>query len=110
MLTAVTYLTQLVTKSYLSQKIKLQAPRKLQDSYIGPFKVLERIGEMVYRLDLSANKLQALRGLHNIFHVSLLRHYRTNRLSYKVPPVEIDGKEQYEVKAIQKYRVVCGKM
>ena len=42
------------------KSIKLQAPRKLQDHYVGPFKILERIGKMVYRLDLSASKCQVL--------------------------------------------------
>ena len=73
------------------KNIKLKAPRKLQDCYIGLFKILERIVETSYRLDLSASKRQALQGLHNIFHISLLWHYRTKGLDYKAPPVEIDS-------------------
>ena len=65
---------------------------------------------MAYRLVLSASKCQALRGLHDVFHISLLRHYQTNGLNYKAPPVEIDGEEQYKVETIQKRRVVCGEM
>ena len=65
---------------------------------------------MVYQLDLSASKRQALRGLHDIFHVSLLRHYRTNGLDYKALPVEIDSEEQYKIEAIWKHRVICGEM
>ena len=52
---------------------------------------------MAYRLDLAASKHQALRRLHDIFHAHLLRRYRTNGLDYEAPPLEIDGKEHYEV-------------
>ena len=69
---------------------------------------MERIGEMAYWLVVLASKCQALQGLHNIFHVSLLRHYWTNGLDYEASPVEIDSEEQYKVEAIKKHRVVHG--
>ena len=67
--------------------------------------MLERIGEMAYRLDLAASKQQALRGLHGAFHVNLLRRYRSNGLDHEALPLEINGKEHYEVQAIRKHRV-----
>ena len=72
--------------------------------------MLERIGETAYRLDLAASKPQALCRLHDVFHVNLLRRYRTNGLDYEAPPLEIDGEKHYKVQAIQKDRVVCGEM
>jgi hypothetical protein len=39
---------------------------KLAPRYIGPFKVLERKGEVAYHLELPPN----LSGLHDVFHVS----------------------------------------
>ena len=72
--------------------------------------ILERIGETAYQLDLSASKRQALRDLHDIFHISLLRRYRTKGLDYKAPPVEIDSEEQYKVEAIRKHHVVHTEM
>ena len=92
------------------KNIKLQAPGKLQDCYIGPFIILKCIGQMAYRLDLAASKRQALQGLHDVFHVGLLRHYRSNGLDFEAPPLEIDGKEHYKVQAIRKHCVVCGEM
>ena len=76
-----------------TKNIKLQGPQKLQDHYTGPFTVLEYIGETAYLLDLAASKRQALQGLHDIFHINLLRRYQSNRLDYKAPPIEIDDEE-----------------
>ena len=91
------------------RNIKLQVPRKLQDHYVGPFKILEHIGKTAYQLDLSASKRQVLQGLHDVFHISLPQHYRTNGLDYKALQVEIDGEEQCKVEAIRKHWVICRK-
>nr|GFC56109.1 putative reverse transcriptase domain-containing protein [Tanacetum cinerariifolium] len=42
---------------------------KLNPRYIGPFKVLKRIGDVAYKLDL----LEELSRVHNTFHVSNLK-------------------------------------
>ena len=44
---------------------------KLSPRFIGPFKILERIGAVAYRLALPPN----LSGVHEVFHVSMLRKY-----------------------------------
>lgn len=44
---------------------------KLSPRFIGPFEVLERIGSLAYRIALPAS----LSGIHDVFHVSLLRRY-----------------------------------
>ena len=44
---------------------------KLSPRYIGPFEILQRIGEVAYRLALPPQ----LSGVHNVFHVSLLKKY-----------------------------------
>ena len=72
--------------------------------------ILECIGKTAYCLDLAASKRQALCGLHDIFHVNLLRRYQSNELNYKAPPIKIDGEEHYEVQAIRKHHVICGEM
>nr|GEW07732.1 hypothetical protein [Tanacetum cinerariifolium] len=42
---------------------------KLNPRYVGPFKVLERVGDVAYKLDLP----KELSRVHNIFHVSNLK-------------------------------------
>lgn len=44
---------------------------KLQPRYVGPFEILERIGEVAYRLALPPD----IAGVHDVFHVSMLRKY-----------------------------------
>jgi hypothetical protein len=42
---------------------------KLAPRYIGPFKILERHGEVAYQLELP----ESLLGVHDVFHVSQLK-------------------------------------
>ena len=44
---------------------------KLSPRFIGPYEILERVGPVAYRLALPPN----LSGVHNVFHVSVLRRY-----------------------------------
>ncbi|XP_058223142.1 uncharacterized protein LOC131332850 [Rhododendron vialii] len=44
---------------------------KLAPRFIGLFDIIEKIGEVAYRLALPPK----LSGIHNVFHVSLLRKY-----------------------------------
>ena len=47
---------------------------KLAPRYIGPFEVLERVGTTAYRLELPLS----LSGVHEVFHVSMLRKYTSD--------------------------------
>ena len=44
---------------------------KLSPRYIGPFKIVERIGEVAYQLALPPG----LSGVHLVFHISMLKKY-----------------------------------
>ncbi|KAL5578176.1 hypothetical protein UlMin_019875 [Ulmus minor] len=44
---------------------------KLSPRFVGPFEILERMGDLAYRVALPP----AMSGIHNVFHVSMLRKY-----------------------------------
>ena len=44
---------------------------KLNPRYIGPFEVLQRIGDVAYRIALAPE----LSNINNTFHMSVLRQY-----------------------------------
>ena len=44
---------------------------KLSPRFVGPFEIIERVGDLAYRLALPPS----LSGVHNVFHVSMLRRY-----------------------------------
>ena len=71
---------------------------KLSPRFIGPFEVLDRIGEVAYRLAM----LPSLSAVHNVFHVSMLRKYVSDPshvLSYE--NLELDEDLSYEEKPVQ---------
>ena len=47
---------------------------KLSPRYIGPYEVIERVGPLAYKLVLPPELSQ----IHNVFHVSMLRRYRSD--------------------------------
>ncbi|GKV24406.1 hypothetical protein SLEP1_g34021 [Rubroshorea leprosula] len=61
---------------------------KLSPRFIGPFEILERVGEVAYRLALPPN----LSEVHNVFHVSMLRKYVPD-LSHVIEHVPIQLRE-----------------
>ena len=66
---------------------------------MGPFVVAEHIGNMAYCLALSQHA--ALRGVHDVFHITLLCGWLTNGVHANVPSIKIDGKAEYEVSEIK---------
>ena len=77
---------------------------KLSLRFRGPYEVLERIGRMAYRLALPLE----LAKLHDVFHVSMLRKYRSDE-SHILPVQEIQVQEDFsydeEPKAIMAQEV-----
>ena len=66
---------------------------KLSPRFIGPFEILERIGDVVYRLALPP----IISGVHEVFHVSMLRKY-TPDPAHVVDwgQIEVDTDETFE--------------
>jgi hypothetical protein len=51
--------------------IKFGKGDKISPRFVVPFKIVEKKGPMAYRLVLP----DSLRRMHDVFHVSVLRHY-----------------------------------
>ena len=90
-----------------TRNLSLKGSRHLRDRYCGPFVITERISETAYHVDLQGKGLD---GIHDVFHVSLLRPYLSNGLSTEVPPVELDGELEYEIAAIKGHHVLRGEL
>ncbi|KAJ8761373.1 hypothetical protein K2173_001503 [Erythroxylum novogranatense] len=71
---------------------------KLSPRYIGPYEIVERIGPLAYKLDLPLE----LSKIHNVFHVSMLRRYRSDH-SHIVRPSEVQLREDltYEEQPVE---------
>ncbi|GKE28791.1 hypothetical protein Tco_1444175 [Tanacetum coccineum] len=65
---------------------------KLNPRYIGPFKVLEKVGDIAYKLELP----QELSRVHNTFHVSNLKKcYSDEPLAIPLDGLHIDDKLRF---------------
>jgi hypothetical protein len=51
--------------------IKFEKSAKLSPRFMGPLEILDKKGPMAYQLALP----DSLRHMHDVFHVSILRHY-----------------------------------
>nr|GEW47893.1 putative reverse transcriptase domain-containing protein [Tanacetum cinerariifolium] len=85
---------------------------KLKPRYVGPFKILERVGDVAYKLDLP----EELSRVHNTFHVSNLKKWHADeplavpldglhfddKLHFVEEPVEIVDRE---VKRLKRSRI-----
>ncbi|KAL0290614.1 UNVERIFIED_CONTAM: hypothetical protein Sangu_2565000 [Sesamum angustifolium] len=61
----------------------------LSSRYIGPYEIIERIGPLAYLLALPAKLSQ----IHDVFHVSMLRRYRSNP-SHVIHEPEVEISEE----------------
>ncbi|GKD20173.1 putative reverse transcriptase domain-containing protein [Tanacetum coccineum] len=85
---------------------------KLNPRYVGPFKVLEKVGSVAYKLELP----QELSRIHNTFHVSNLKKcYADEPLAVPLDGLHFDDKLQFveepveimdrEVKRLKRSRI-----
>jgi hypothetical protein len=81
-----------------------QKSSKLGLCQLGPFKVIERIGNLDFKLNLP-HYLK----LHPVFHVNCLAPYRDNSLDKSPPPdsVTVEDEEEYNVDKITDSHIFC---
>ncbi|KAK9076066.1 hypothetical protein SSX86_004399 [Deinandra increscens subsp. villosa] len=72
--------------------IRFRKRGKLSPRFIGPFKILARVGKVAYQLELP----EELSGIHNTFHVSYLRKCLADESTYvPLDDLVIDDKLNY---------------
>ena len=70
---------------------------KPNSRFIGPFRILERIGPVAYRLELPPKLSQ----IHNVFHVSMLNKYISDPSHVlESPPIELEENLSFEVQPV----------
>ncbi|WRX23577.1 Reverse transcriptase domain - like 10 [Theobroma cacao] len=70
---------------------------KLNPRYIGPFRIIERIGPVAFRLELPPE----LDRIHNVFHVSMLKKYVPDPSHVlEEPPIELHDDLKFEVQPV----------
>ena len=92
----------LLSTRYLRMK---NYPAKLQRRFVGPFKVIEQISRVAYRLELPAEW-----RAHPVFHSSLLKLWQESHWSCPVdapaPEFEVEGTPYYTVERILHWRKI----
>ncbi|KAL8124129.1 hypothetical protein AgCh_011944 [Apium graveolens] len=65
---------------------------KLNPRYVGPFKILKRVGKVAYELALPPH----MEHIHNVFHVSMLKKYNPDsRHVIEYEPIELQAYLSY---------------
>ena len=89
-----------VLLSTANLSLRMTGARKLMPKFVGPFKVLQRINEVAYKLELPGTM-----KVHDVFHVSVLKRYEEDpNLTPPPPPTLVDGEEFYNVEHILRHR------
>ena len=86
-----------------TQNIKTNYHKKIAPKHEGPFKIIEILGPLNYRLQLPSTW-----KLHNNFHAIFLMPYMENEVhgpNYLRPPPDIENdEERWEIETILKHR------
>ena len=84
-------------------KLKTLGSRKLLPRWIGPFKIVLRIGKVVYKSDLPDTM-----KIHPVFHVSLLKLYRASGNVQPLPPPILEKEDDdllYDVEQVLAHEI-----
>ncbi|KAE8696650.1 Proliferating cell nuclear antigen [Hibiscus syriacus] len=89
-------LVYLKLQPYMQSSITLRKKLKLAAKYYGPYKIMEKVGEVAYRLDLPVSSRH-----HPVFHVSLLKKFIGDSSRAAADPPEIEDDGQFRIKPLK---------
>jgi hypothetical protein len=93
----------LLSTKHFTTKFRAKNAHKFQAPYIGPFKILAKISDVAYRLDLPASF-----KIHNVFYSGLLKPYK-GEYNQPTPPEPVllaDNSIGYIVESILRRRKI----
>ncbi|KAH0635853.1 hypothetical protein KY289_035768 [Solanum tuberosum] len=85
-------INRLQLKTYRQLSVRLKRGHKLGRRYFGPFKVIKRIGDVAYKLELSVEA-----KIHPVFHVSVLKRCLGEPIQQVTPLQLQDCPDQTEI-------------
>ena len=95
--------TEVVLNTRNLQQLDKHLPLKLRRRWVGPFKVEKVVSPVVYWLSLPPGW-----KIWPVFHVSNLKRFRRSnefvREDQPLPPILVDGEEEYEVEGILRHK------
>ncbi|KAK5794104.1 hypothetical protein PVK06_035306 [Gossypium arboreum] len=78
--------------------LRLGRKGKLSPRFIGPYRILKRVGPVAYQLELPPE----LDQIHDVFHVSMLRRYHSNPTHIiSVEEIKVRPDLTFEEKSVQ---------
>ena len=83
-------------------KLKISRANKLLPRWIGPFRIMKRVGNVAYKLELP----ETLK-IHPAFHVSLLKPYRASSKVQPPPPPILEENDElsFEVERVLAHEI-----
>jgi hypothetical protein len=80
--------------------------KKLQPRWVGPFRVLERIGSQAYRLALPEKYAR----LHDVFPVQFIEEYRPREDQSPMPLPDLEDDEEWEIEEVKDKAIIKGQL
>ncbi len=90
-----------------ARNIRKCLSKKLDYKFHGSFRIIKCIGTQAYQLDLP----DALKNIHDVFYISLLKTYRTvkRRKPDPSPLIDVDDEDQAEIEKVLNSKIHYGK-
>jgi len=80
-------------------------PKKLSDKYLGPYKIINKVGSHSFTLQLP----ETFRAVHPVYHISMLEPHSPNAIPNRIdePPAPIKIDVEYKIAEILDSKIDC---